>query len=210
MMGMTMANRRMFARTVTESDKFIDLSKDAQLLWFHLGLIADDDGFLNGTRRVMRLCGIDESALSELVNAGFLLEFDSGVFLIRDWLINNQIRGDRYRETTFKHEKSQVSLDESKRYTWLPNGCQVVASVKDRLVKDSSGEDSQGEASLDQESQDQTREEEHEGEPSPYTQVPCPNCGQVCTAVNEGTYSHIYCPDCGDFIDYGQGFEPLV
>ena len=199
-----MANRRMFARTVTESDAFLDLSKDAQLLWFHLGLVADDDGFLNNTRRVMRLCGIDESALSELIETGFLLEFDTGVFLIRDWLINNQLRADRYHETTFQHEKSQVSLDESKRYTWLPNGCQVVAPVKDRLVKDS-----QGKASLDQESQDQTREEEFEEKPSPYTQVPCPNCGQVCLVANEGMYRHIYCPDCGDFIDYGQGFEPI-
>ena len=118
-----MANRRMFARTVTESDGFLDLSKDAQLLWFHLGLIADDDGFLNGTRRVMRLCGIDESALSELVTKGFLLEFDTGVFLIRDWLIDNQIRADRYHETTFQHEKSLVSLNESKQYVWLPDGC---------------------------------------------------------------------------------------
>lgn len=209
-MGMTMANRRMFARTVTESDAFIDLSKDAQLLWFHLGLIADDDGFLNSVRRVMRLCDIEESALSELVKTGFLLEFDSGVFLIRDWLIDNQLRGDRYHETTFQHEKSLVSLDESKRYTWLPNGCQVVAPVKDRLVKDSSGEDSQGEASLDQESQEQTKEGEFEGEPSPYFQAPCPNCGQVCTAVNEGVYAHLYCPDCGDFINSGQGFKPLV
>ena len=65
------------------------------------------------------------------------------------------------------------------------------------------------ETSQEKESQEQTREGEHEGEPSPYTQVPCPNCGQVCTAVNEGTYSHLYCPDCGDFIDYGQGFEPI-
>lgn len=198
----------MFARTVTESDGFLDLSKDAQLLWFHLGLIADDDGFLNGTRRVMRLCGIDESALSELVNAGFLLEFDSGVFLIRDWLINNQLRGDRYHETTFKHEKSQVSLDESKRYTWLPNGCQVVASDKYRL-EESLDQESKGEASLDQESQEQTKEGEFEGEPSPYFQAPCPNCGQACTAVNEGTYSHLYCPGCGDFADFGQGFEPI-
>ena len=209
-MGMTMANRRMFARTVTESDAFVDLSKDAQLLWFHLGLIADDDGFLNSVRRVMRLCDIEESALSELVKTGFLLEFDSGVFLIRDWLIDNQLRGDRYHETTFQHEKSLVSLNESKQYTWLPDGCQVVASVKDRLVKDRLGEVRQVETSQEKESQDQTREEEFEEKPSPYTQVPCPNCGQVCTAVNEGVYAHFYCPDCGDYVDYGQGFEPLV
>lgn len=208
-MGTIMANRRMFARTVTESDAFVDLSKDAQLLWFHLGLIADDDGFLNSVRRVMRLCDIEESALSELVKTGFLLEFDSGVFLIRDWLINNQLRGDRYHETTFKHEKSLVTQNESRQYTWLPNGCQVVASVKDRLGEESLDQVSQVEISQEKESQEQTREGEHEGEPSPYTQVPCPNCGQVCTAVNEGTYSHLYCPDCGDFIDYGQGFEPI-
>lgn len=209
-MGMTMANRRMFARTVTESDAFVDLSKDAQLLWFHLGLIADDDGFLNSVRRVMRLCDIEESALSELVKTGFLLEFDSGVFLIRDWLIDNQLRGDRYHETTFKHEKSLVTQNESRQYTWLPNGCQVVAPVKDRLVKDSSGEVRQVKTNQEKESQDQTREEEFEEKPSPYTQVPCPNCGQVCTAVNEGVYAHFYCQDCGDYVDYGQGFEPLV
>lgn len=209
-MGMTMANRRMFARTVTESDSFLDLSKDAQLLWFHLGLIADDDGFLNGTRRVMKLCGISESALSGLVNAGFLLEFDTGVFLIRDWLINNQLRGDRYHETTFKHEKSLVSLNESKQYVWLPDGCQVVAPDKYRLEEESLDQVRQVETSQEEESQDQTREEEFEEKPSPYTQVPCPNCAQVCTAVNEGTYAHLYCKDCGDFINYGQGFELLV
>ena len=209
-MGMTMANRRMFARTVTESDAFLDLSKDAQLLWFHLGLIADDDGFLNGTRRVMRLCGIDESALSELVTKGFLLEFDTGVFLIRDWLIDNQIRADRYHETTFQHEKSLVSLNESKQYVWLPDGCQMVASVKDRLGEESLDQVSQVETSQEKKSQDQTREEEFEEKPSPYTQVPCPNCGQVCRAVNEGTYAHLYCTDCGDFINSGSGFEPLV
>lgn len=209
-MGMTMANRRMFARTVTESDAFLDLSKDAQLLWFHLGLIADDDGFLNNTRMIMRLCGIDESALSELVTKGFLLEFDTGVFLIRDWLIDNQIRADRYHETTFQHEKSLVSLNESKQYVWLPDGCQVVASDKYRLEEESLDQLRQVETSQEKESQEQTREGEHEGEPSPYTQVPCPNCGQVCTAVNEGTYSHLYCPDCGDYINSGSGFEPLV
>lgn len=208
-MGMTMANRRMFARTVTESDAFLDLSKDAQLLWFHLGLIADDDGFLNGTRRVMRLCGIDESALSELVTKGFLLEFDTGVFLIRDWLIDNQIRADRYHETTFQHEKSLVSLNESRQYTWLPNGCQVVAPDKYRLEKESLDQVRQVETSQEKKRQDQTKGGEHEGEPSPYTQVPCPNCGQVCLVANEGMYRHIYCPDCGDFIDYGQGFEPI-
>ena len=204
---MTMANRRMFARTVTESDGFLDLSKDAQLLWFHLGLIADDDGFLNGTRRVMRLCGINESALSELVNAGFLLEFDSGVFLIRDWHTNNLLRGDRYHETIFQHEKSLVSLDESKRYTWLPNGCQVVTADKESTDKESLDQVRQVETSQEKKRQDQTREEEFEEKPSPYTQVPCPNCGQVCTAVNEGTYAHLYCPDCGDYINSGSGFE---
>ncbi len=208
-MGTIMANRRMFARTVTESDGFLDLSKDAQLLWFHLGLIADDDGFLNGTRRVMKLCGISESALSELVNAGFLLEFDSGVYLVRDWLINNQLRADRYHETTFQHEKSLVTQNESRQYTWLPDGCQVVASVKDSKGKESLDQVRQVETSQEKESQEQTREGEHEGEPSPYSQTPCPNCGQVCTAVNEGTYSHLFCQDCGDYVDYGQGFEPI-
>ena len=84
----------------------------------------------------------------------------------------------------------------------------MVASDKYRLEEESLDQVRQVETSQEKESQEQTKGE-HEGEPSPYTQVPCPNCGQVCTAVNEGTYSHLYCPDCGDYVDYGQGFEPI-
>lgn len=203
-----MANRRMFARTVTESDAFLDLSKDAQLLWFHLGLIGDDDGFINGTRRVMRLCGIDESALSELVETGFLLEFDSGVFLIRDWHTNNLLRGDRYHETAFQHEKNLVTLNESKQYTWLPDGCQAVAAVKDRLGEGSQGEESPDEPSQGQISPDEAREG-GAGEGSPPLTAPCPECGQVCAVAMEGHGRHLWCPDCGDFFDYGSGYETV-
>lgn len=202
-----MANRRMFARTVTESDDFLELPQGAQLLWFHLGLSADDDGFLNSVKRVMRLCGATEKDLAALVDSGFLLSFDSGVYLIRDWLLNNQLRQDRYHETTFKKEKSLVEITEGKQYTWLPDGCQAVAAVKDRL-----GEDSQGEASPDEPRQSQISQDEAReggaGEGSPPLTAPCPVCGQVCAVAMEGHGLHLWCPDCGDFMSFdGSDFQ---
>ena len=203
-----MAVRRMFARTVTESDDFLDLPQGAQLLWFHVGMSADDDGFLNSVKRAMRLCGATEKDLAALVDSGFLLSFDSGVYLIRDWLLNNQLRQDRYHETTFKKEKSLVATTEGKQYEWLPVGCQAVASDKERLEEVSAAEASQDEPSQDQANQDEAREGSA-GEGSPPLTAPCPVCGQACAVGAEGHGRHLWCPDCGDFIDFGSGFEPI-
>lgn len=199
--GSPMANRRMFARAITESDAFLDLPQGAQLLWFHVGLIADDDGFANGVKRTMLLCGATEDDLAVLVETGFLLRFDSGVYLIRDWHLNNQIRHDRYHETDFKAEKSMVTLTEDKRYEWrLPDGCHAVAADKESLEETREEKPRQ-----DEKSPDEMRGGAEGGTSS---LAPCPTCGQICTTCNEGGFPHLWCPDCGDFIDFGEGFRP--
>lgn len=198
-----MANRRMFSKAVTESDSFLSLSKDAQLLWFHLGMVADDDGFLNCTRMVMVLHGIEEDALNELVRTGFLLSFDSGVYLLRDWAICNQLRADRYKETVHRREKSMVGRNESNQYVWLPDGCQAVATGKD-----SKGESREGEVSQEKASQGES-EERGAGEGG-VAFAPCPECGRSCAAAKDMMGLHIWCPEHGDFIDCdGLGFVPI-
>lgn len=80
-----MATRRMFSREVTDSDAFLELSRDAQLLWFHLGMVADDDGLTNSVKRVLRVCEVPMDAVEELERKGFLLDLGGGVKAIAHW-----------------------------------------------------------------------------------------------------------------------------
>lgn len=113
-----MAERRMFSKTVTESDSFYcDISVGAQCLYFHLSMNADDDGFVNAYRKIMRMLNVDEEILKELINARFIIYFDSGVIAIKHWKINNYIQKDRYTETVYKTEKANLYLKKNKAYT---------------------------------------------------------------------------------------------
>lgn len=113
-----MAERRMFSKTVTESDSFYcDISVEAQCLYFHLSMNADDDGFVNTYRKIMRMLNVDEETLEELINARFIIYFDSGVIAIKHWKINNYIQKDRYTETVYKTEKANLYLKKNKAYT---------------------------------------------------------------------------------------------
>ena len=109
-----MANRRMFSNGVIDSDEFISLSIPAQALYFHLGLKADDDGFVS-TKRILKILGLDSSLLAELEDAGFIICFD-GPVVISHWQLNNELKKDRYHETQFQGLKKRLSVDEDKVY----------------------------------------------------------------------------------------------
>lgn len=111
-----MAERRMFAKSIVQSDRFLDMPHSAQALYFQLGMQADDDGFIGNPRTVMRQCNATVDDLRILVGKKFAYAFQSGILVITDWLINNQIRADRRRDTIFQTEKSQLLADENKRY----------------------------------------------------------------------------------------------
>ena len=117
-----MAERRMFAKSVMLSDALLDLPVRTRCLYFNLGMEADDEGFVNSPRRAMRQCGAAAADLERLVEKEFLLQFPSGVVVIRHWWVHNQLRKDRYRETVHTEEKAQLRLDEGKRYVWQPCG----------------------------------------------------------------------------------------
>ena len=94
-----MASRRMFSKDVVCSDRFLDMPASAQALYFQYGLEADDDGFVSAPKKILRLTNASDDDLKILVAKGFLIPFDSGVVVIRDWKINNYLRRDRYTPT---------------------------------------------------------------------------------------------------------------
>jgi hypothetical protein len=111
-----MAERRMFAKTIIDSDAFLDMPQTAQLLYFHLAMRADDDGFINKPKTVMRMVGSRDDDLACLAAKKFIIPFESGVVVIKHWRIHNYIKNDRYIETKYKAEKDMLETDENKAY----------------------------------------------------------------------------------------------
>lgn len=117
-----MAERRMFAKTIIDSDAFLDMPLSTQALYFHLSMRADDDGFINNPKRVQRMVGGSDDDLRVLVAKRFIIPFDTGVVVIKHWKIHNYIQKDRYRETTYQDEKSMLELSSNNSYT-VPDEC---------------------------------------------------------------------------------------
>lgn len=122
-----MANKRMFCVDVTETDSFLEMPLTAQALYFHLGMRGDDDGFVSNPRSIMRVAGCSEGDLAMLAEAGYIISFRSGVIVISDWKVNNNLRNDRYKPTTFQSERSMLSETANKRYilNGVPTGNQM-------------------------------------------------------------------------------------
>jgi len=113
----TLAERRMFAKTIVTSDAFLDMPLSARCLYFTLGMFADDDGFVNNPKSIMRQVGACADDLNLLLVKRFILAFDSGVIVIKHWRIHNYIQKDRYKETKYIEERSTLMLDEKGAYT---------------------------------------------------------------------------------------------
>jgi hypothetical protein len=147
-----MAERRMFAKTIIDSDAFLDMPLSAQALYFHLSMRADDDGFVNNPKKIQRMIGASDDDCKLLVLKRFILTFESGVIVIKHWKIHNYIRNDRYKETVYVKEKSTLALNGNNAYTevatvGIPNGYQMDTQVRigqDRVVKDSLGKGNKG------------------------------------------------------------------
>lgn len=112
-----MAERRMFAKTIVLSDAFLDMPLSARALYMTLGVVADDDGFVNNPKSIMRQCGASQDDMNILLLKKFLIAFDSGVVVIKHWRINNYLRSDRYQETKYLDEKNQLRIEENGSYT---------------------------------------------------------------------------------------------
>ncbi|MGL4645380.1 MAG: conserved phage C-terminal domain-containing protein [Vagococcus fluvialis] len=138
-----MAERRMFAKTIIDSDAFLDMPLSTQALYFHLSMRADDEGFINNPKKIQRMVGSSEDDLKLLTAKRFILAFDSGVIVIKHWKLHNYIRSDRFKPTMYLEEKSQLITKENKAYSvgmtvGIPEADHLDTQVrlgKDRLGK---------------------------------------------------------------------------
>lgn len=117
-----MAERRMFAKSIIDSDFFLDMPQSTQLLYFHLSMRADDDGFINNPKSIMRNVKCNEDDLKLLAAKQFIIPFESGVVVIKHWRIHNYIKSDRYKSTIYQEEKSCLSLENN---TYIMSGATV-------------------------------------------------------------------------------------
>lgn len=110
-----MAERRMVSCGFLTSDAFLHLPLQARSLYIALLTAADDDGFVDNPEAVRKSWGLRKPALSQLLEAGLLLDFD-GVVLLTHWLQHNRIPRDRYRPTRHTALLSQVLLGDAREY----------------------------------------------------------------------------------------------
>ena len=166
-----MAEKRMFSKKIIDTDAFLEMPQSTQNLYFHLAMRADDDGFVNNPKRIQRIVGAADDDMRVLEAKRYILHFDqTGVIVIKHWRIHNTIRKDRYTPTLYTDERNSLYLKDNGAYTdhpgagtvpaifnddgtpaciegcqvvanRLPDGCQVVALDKSRVVEGSVGKD---------------------------------------------------------------------
>ena len=147
-----MADKRMFSLKIVDSDLFLEMPLSSQCLYFHLSMRADDDGFVNNPKKIIKIIGANEDDLKILIAKGFVIVFEKGIIVITHWKINNFIRKDRYKPTLYENEVQ--SLSQTKNGMYIKEvGCHLVA---ERLT---SGQPSIDKGRLDKVSIDKGREE---------------------------------------------------
>ena len=111
----------MFAKMIIDSDAFLDMPLSTQALYFHLNMRADDEGFVNKPKMIMRMIGASQNELELLLAKRYLLLFDSGVVVIKHWRIHNYIQKDRFKSTLYQEERDMLGIKENKSYTEVDN-----------------------------------------------------------------------------------------
>ena len=153
-----MAERRMMAKSIIKSDQFLEMPMSSQLLYFHLLSDADDDGFINAPKSIMRVIGAKDDDMRVLQAKGYTIPFDSGVIVIKHWRIHNSLRKDRYNPNPqLENERKQLIINDKKEYelapnwqplgnhlatTWQPNGNHLATNGYHSIGKDSIDKDS--------------------------------------------------------------------
>ena len=127
----------MFAKTIVLSDAFLDMPLSARCLYFTLGMLADDDGFINSPRSIMRQCGASDDDMRILLARKFVIAFESGVIVIKHWRINNYLRNDRYKETVYTEEYKQLTTEKNGAYTLGIPSNGIPSIGKDSIGKNS-------------------------------------------------------------------------
>ena len=149
-----MAERRMFSKTIIDSDAFLDMPLTTQALYFHLSMRADDEGFVNNPKKIQRMLGCTDDDSRLLIAKQFLLPFDSGVVVVKHWRIHNYIQRDRGKETMYKAERKMLTVNDDKSYRldtnciqnddgMYPNCIQSVSKMDTNCIQNVSNLDTQ-------------------------------------------------------------------
>ena len=155
-----MAEKRMFSKSIIDSDSFLDMPLSTQALYFHLSMRADDDGFLNNSKKIMRVIGANQNDMDLLLVKKFIISFEDGICVIKHWRIHNYIQNDRYHETNYKQEKSMLCIDDNKAYTLEDTGKKLIGNKV--MYTDCIQNGSADKTRLDKTSIDKNREDKKE------------------------------------------------
>ena len=129
-----MAQRRMFSLKIIDTDLFLDMPVSSQLLYFHLNMRADDDGFVSSPQKIIKMVNCSSDDLKILVSKSFVIPFESGICVIKHWRIHNYIQKDRYQETLYEQEKSVLENDNG-AYKLMDTKCIQNVSIMDTQVR---------------------------------------------------------------------------
>ena len=179
-----MADRRMFSKSIIDSDAFLDMPLSTQALYFHLSMRADDDGFINNPRKIQRIVGCGNDDIKLLIAKQFIIPFESGIVVIKHWRVHNYIQKDRYKPTMYIEEKAQLDIKPNKPYTIKNDGendmdTQCIQDVSDMDTQVRLGKVRLGKVSIEGEIEGGTGGEDPEPapplppEPSEQTVVEC-------------------------------------
>lgn len=184
-----MAERRMFAKTIIDSDTFLDMPLSTQALYFHLSMRADDDGFINNPRKIQRSIGATDDDLKLLIAKQFTIPFESGVVVIKHWRLHNYIQKDRYKPTIYQDERAQLNVENNGVYE---NISTPVSKLDTGCIQDVHSLDTQvrlelGKVSLGKESGEST--------PSPAPAPPPKKSPPKAERHKYGEYKHVLLTD---------------
>lgn len=147
-----MAERRMFSKTLIDSDAFLDMPLSAQSLYFHLSMRADDDGFINNAQKIIRMINASKNDFDLLILKKFIIKFDDGICVITHWKLHNYIRSDRYKATIYKENLRKLITLENKAYSLNE---EIINKVNNNGIPEVSPLDTQN--SIDKDNLDKVR-----------------------------------------------------
>lgn len=139
-----MANKRMFSLSIIDTDKFLEMPLSSRYLYYELGMRGDDDGFVGNPRKILRITGCRDDDLRKLAEMGYVKIFESGVLVITNWKVNNNIRSDRYQPTMYIAEKAEyerftevIEGTGQQKHLGIPPGIPTVCIEQDSIDKNS-------------------------------------------------------------------------
>lgn len=138
-----MAKKRMFSLSVVDTDLFLEMPVTSRLLYYELGIRADDDGFVDNWKKIMRMAALSEDDMKVLIAKKYIIPFESGVIVIRHWRLNNYLRNDRYTPTVYQNEFNELKVnnniyevESAEKSTLLPSGIPTVYTDKNSIDKE--------------------------------------------------------------------------